>query len=100
MVDYVALKGNKLFAIGRILENGNYIKKVFYLEKNINKDKELGDYYLKELKEIKIEEKDQRIVPVKLCIGNKNTYVLCVNGNNLIKEIEEVNKKEQINEII
>ena len=95
-VDQIVLKGNKLFAIGRILENRNYIKKLFSLEKNINQDKELGNYFLHEIKEIKLEDKDSRIIPVKICIGNKSTYVLCVNGNNLIKEIEENNIKNNI----
>ena len=94
------LKGYKLFAIGRILENGNYIKKLFSLEKNTSQNKELGPYFLKEFKELNIEEKNSRIIPVKICIGDTNTYVLCINGNILIKEIEENNLKNQINDYL
>ena len=97
LVDYVTIF-NILFAIGRILENGNYVKKVFYLEKNINND--LDYYYLKEFKDIKIEDKDSINVPMKIFVGYEKIYVLYVNGNNLLKEIEEVNKKEEINQII
>lgn len=97
LVDYVTIF-NILFAIGRILENGNYVKKVFYLEKNINND--LDYYYLKEFKDIKIEDKDSINVPMKIYVGYEKIYVLYVNGNNLLKEIEEVNNKEEINQII
>ena len=76
------------------------MKKVFHLEKNINKFNDLDYYYLKEFKDIKIEDKDSINVPVKIYVGPEKIYVLYVNGNNLLKEIEEVNKKEEINQII
>ena len=96
-VDQIALNGNNLLSISRILENGNYIKKLFYLERNTFQDKNIGPYFLKEFKELNLQDKNSRIIPVKICLGDTNAYVLCINENTLIKEIEE-NMKNKIND--
>ena len=93
IVDQIYLDHRNAFAICRILKDGNYIKKLFSLENNNNSIE--FPYILKEVKLFDIKENDSRIIPIKLFIGENKTYVLCVNENNLINEINEANTKEK-----
>ena len=106
IIEQVSLGHNKLFAIGRILENGNYIKKLFSLEtrmlrnKNKEKEKEKFQFYLKEVEIINAKENNSRIIPLKILVGEDKVYILTVNEEDLIKKVNENKvKSEQVNEI-
>ena len=88
IVDKIYLAYNKLFALGRILENGNYIKKLFSLEEVLS-NSEKKSYILKEVKIFNINENNSRIIPLKVYITENKTYVLGVNENSLINEIND-----------
>ena len=95
--DKIYLGYNKLFAIVKIFENENYIKKIISLEedKDNSEDNDYDYYYdtqknpyiLNEVIIFNKKEENSRIMPIKLCIGENKVYVLCVNENNLLKEI-------------
>ena len=101
IIEDVSLGYNKLFAIGRILENGNYVRKLFYLETNKSKNdknEKKDRFILKEVKIMNILENNSRIVPVKVLIGDTKVFILTVNEGDLIKEINEYSKnKAEIN---
>ena len=82
--DYISLGYDKFYAIVRIFENGNYIKKIFTLEVC-----DSNSIILKEVKIFNKKEDNSRIIPIKLLIGKNKVYVLSVNENNLLKEINE-----------
>ena len=96
-VDYISLNNEKFFAICKTLNNDNYIQKIFYLEYD-----EIGmlsgieneALYLSEIKSLKMNNNNSKITPLKICIGINQAYVLCVEDNNLIKEIENNIKEE------
>ena len=96
IIEQISLGYDQFFAIGRTLENGNYIKKLFSLEVEKSKDKEKFPFVLKEVKIMNIEENHSRIVPIKVLVDKNKTYVLAINEGNLINFINE-NKKNQIN---
>ena len=87
-VDSVISNNGIFFAICRILENGNYIKKIFYLDYNNSTFKP----YIYEIKDLNINN-NSKITPLKLYLENEKVYVICVENNDLIKEINEMNKK-------
>ena len=90
IIEKVSLGHNKLFAIGRTLENGNYIKKLFSLEtkmlkeKNKEKDKEKIGYYLKEVEIMNAKKNNSRIIPLKILAGEDKAYVLTINEEDLM----------------
>ena len=97
IIDQVAISNTHLLAIGRCLENGNYVKKLFSCGNN--KKGALGlkiisfnDKNMKEkLTEVKIKDKDnenRNLIPLKLSIGVHRSFVLCVDENELIQEIK------------
>ena len=76
------------------MENRNYIKKLFVLEDNGSF--EAFPFYLKEIKIIDKDDANSRIIPIKIFIGQKRTYFLCINENKLIDEIIQNDKKNEI----
>ena len=94
IVDKIELNKGKLFAFARVLENNNYIKKLFSLELR-NKNYE-SPYTLKEIELRNLEDNSSRLVPMKVCIGENKSYVLCIDENKIIKEINENNKDNKI----
>ena len=96
IIEQISLGYNKLFAIGRTLKNGNYIKKLFSLETEKTKDKEKFQFFLKEVKIMDVKENNSRIVPIKVLVGKNKVYVLSINEDNLIKSINE-NKENKTN---
>ena len=106
IIDKVAISNTHILAIGRVLENGNYVKKLFCCGNNKKgalgldicsfSDKNIID----KLTKIKIKDKDNdnaNMIPLKLSIGIHRSFVLCVDENELIEEIN--NKKNNENNI-
>ena len=92
-----------MLAIGRVLENGNYVKKLFSCGNNKKgalgldicsfSDKNMID----KLTEIKIKDNENtNLIPIKLSIGIHRSFVLCIDENELIKEINNKENKENI----
>ena len=95
IVDKISLNNYILYAIGRKLENGNFIKKLFILGDNNNSNKKELPFILKEVNIIHKQDNNSRIIPVKILIGQNRTYFLCVNENQLIEEIIQNSKKNE-----
>ena len=99
IIDQVAISNTHILAIGRVLENGNYIKKLFAcgnnkkgalgLEISSFSDKNMID----KLTEVKIKE---NLIPIKLSIGIHRSFVLCVDEKELIEEIKSKKADEHI----
>ena len=99
IIDQVAISNTHILAIGRVLENGNYIKKLFAcgnnkkgalgLEISSFSDKNMID----KLTEVKIKE---NLIPIKLSIGIHRSFVLCVDEKELIEEIKLKKADEHI----
>ena len=89
IIDKIALNHDCLYAIGRKLENGNYIKKLFSLEVT----DEIFPFVLKEIDIIDKEGNNSRMIPVQILIGEKKTFFLCVNENEILNEIMEDEQK-------
>ena len=99
IVDKIFLNYNKLYAIGRKLENGNYTCKLFLLDKSVPFSEE-NPLMLKEINITNPEDNNSRIIPIKILIGQNKTYFLCIDENQLINEIIKNNEKKYIyNEI-
>ena len=103
IIDQVAISNTHLLAIGRVLENGNYVKKLFSCGNNKKgalgldicsfSDKNMID----KLTEIKIKDNENtNLIPIKLSIGIHRSFVLCIDENELIKEINNKENKENI----
>ena len=94
IVDKIELNKGKLFAFVRTLENNNYIKKLFSLEFS-DKFYE-SQNILKEIELINSDDNNSRPIPIKICIEENKSYILCIDENNLMKEINEIteNNKE------
>ena len=96
IIDQVAISNTHIIAIGRCLENGNYVKKLFSCGNNrkgalgikINSFSNIDN--LEKLTEVKInpEDKDSKLIPIKLAVGNNRSFVLCVDENELIQQIK------------
>ena len=106
IIDQVAISNTHLLAIGRCLENGNYVKKLFSCGNN--KKGALGlkirsfsdNNMIDKLTEVKIIDKEKdnsNLIPIKLSIGIHRSFVLCVDENELIQEIKNKENKTQIN---
>jgi len=90
IVEQISLSYNKLFLIGRVLENDNYIKKLFSLEKEEkNLQENEKQFILKEVKIFDIKEGGSRIVPIKVLVGETKVFVLSINEDELIRKINE-----------
>ena len=96
--DQVAISNTHVLAIGRALENGNYIKKLFScgnnrkgalgakidsFSKNINISEKLA-----EIKLINNKNENLKLIPIKLSVGNHRSFVLCVDENEIINKIK------------
>ena len=98
IIDKICLNYDQLYAIGRKLEKGNYISKLFILDKIDYFSLALGNpFFLKEINLINKDDNNSRIIPLKILIGENKTYFLCVDENILIDEIIESNKEKNIN---
>ena len=88
LFDKIYLGNNKLFAIVKAFENGNYIKKIITIEEE-DEDYYVDYYNLVEVKLFNSKGNTSRIIPIKLCLGKDNVYVLCLQENELLKKINE-----------
>ena len=95
IVDDVAISTSHMLILGRVNENGIYTKKLYACGDNskgalghkISNNKELN--HSSQIYEIKICEDNKKLIPMKLTIGDNKSYVLCIDENELIKEIKE-----------
>ena len=100
IIDKISLNHDYLYAFGRKLEDGHYIKKLFLLENNLSYPFEKNAFILKEINIIDKNENKSNIIPIKILIGQNRTYCLCIKENNLIKEnIEGVKENEIVNKV-
>ena len=107
IVDDVAISTSHMLIIAREYdkEKGVYIKKLFGSGSNakgalglpINSNE--GDNFISSIKEIPLlDENKKKLVPIKLTIGDNKSYVLCINEEELIKNIK--NKENNDNDNI
>ena len=105
IIDHAAISNTHILAIGRCLENGNYVKKLFSCGNNKKgalglKIKSFNDKNMvNKLKEVKVIDKDNEksnLIPIKLSIGVHRSFVLCVDENELIEEIKNKEKNSVI----
>ena len=98
--DQVAISNTHILAIGRALENGNYVKKLFSCGNNkkgalgVKIDSFSNIYISEKLSEVKLinkEDEKSKLVPIKISVGNHRSFVLCVDENEIINQI---NNKE------
>ena len=100
IIDKISFNHNYLYAIGRKLENGNYLKKLFLLEDNKLYPSQKIPFVLKEINIEDKENNNSRIIPIKILVGQIRTYFLCINENELIKEyIQDVKENEVIDKV-
>ena len=97
IIDEVAISTTHILAIGRSLENGNYVRKLFSCGNNrkgalgvkMNSFEDIDNTdKLSEVKIINENDENSRLIPIKLSIGNNRSFVLCVDENELIQEIK------------
>ena len=72
--------------IGKKLERGIYYKRLFYLEKTHSLFSKIYHFILHEIKLIN-NNIDSRLKPLKICNGDSRAYILCLEEDELIKEI-------------
>ena len=94
--DKIELNFDNFYAFGRILENGNYISKLFSIKitehasskncKNLN--------FIVEAINMNKKKNNSKIIPVKMLIRKNRTYCLCIDENKLIEEIEKNNENK------
>ena len=95
LFDKIYLRDDKLFAIVKAFENGNYIQKIVTLEEVEENDYDAyytqnnNKFILNEVKLFDLKGDNSKIMPIKLCIGKNKVYVLCVEENKLIKYIND-----------
>ena len=90
IIDKISLNHDCLYAVGRELENGNYIKKLYTL------DSKTSTLILKELNLDNKKDKNSRIIPIKIILGKERTYCLCIDENEIVDEIvqkDDINKE-------
>ena len=89
IIDKIFLNNECLYAIGRQLNNENYITKLYALTSDFN----LEEFNLDNKKD-----KNSGIIPINIIIGKERTYFLCIDENEMLNEIEkidEINKEIQ-----
>ena len=96
IVDNIAVNDGIFLAIGKVLDNENYVKKLFSLDFKLSYDYyQTTNFSFNEIKLTNEKNKNSRISPLKICIGDNTIFVLCIENEYLIKEIKENNIKEQ-----
>lgn len=97
IIDEVAISSTHILAIGRSLENGNYVRKLLSCGNNrkgalgvkINSFEDTDNTdKLSEVKIINENDENSRLIPIKLSIGDNRSFVLCLDENQLIHEIK------------
>ena len=95
IVDEVAISSSHILIIARKYENGSYVRKLFGIGDNskgalglpnIEKKPETNKSLIKEIP--LFNEKNQKLVPIKITIGENKSYILCVNEEELVQEIK------------
>ena len=96
IIDEVAISNTHILAIGRSLENGNYVRKLFSCGNNrkgalgvkMNSFEDIDNTdKLSEVKIVNENDKNSKLIPIKLSIGDHRSFVLCVDENEFNKEI-------------
>ena len=97
-IDNISIGNKEIFAICRVFNEGYYTKKIFYLQfKESYISREGFTFILKEIESLNLNSNNSIITPLKIIIGDKKCFVLCVENGNLIKEINERNKNNKDN---
>ena len=102
IVDDVAITKSHMLIIAREYDNekGIYVKKLFGNGSNskgalglpINSNEE--ENFISSIREIPIlDENNKKLIPIKLSIGDNKSYVLCINEEELVKNIKNNNKE-------
>ena len=95
IVDEVAISSSHILIIARKYENGSYVRKLFGIGDNskgalglpISENKSESNNNM--IKEIPLfNEKNQKLIPIKITIGENKSYILCVNEEELVQEIK------------
>ena len=94
IVDKIFLNYYNLYVIGRALNDGKYITKLFSLEINFSNEK--PNLILKAINLLDNDDKNSKIIPIKILIREFRAYCLCIDENKLIEKY--INKNEE-NEI-
>ena len=100
IVDEVAICRSHMLIIARQYENGCYTRKLFGYGDNSKGALGLpidtnNETFVKTIKEIPIlNEKNEKLIPVKLAIGDNKSYILCVNENDLIQRINDAKTRD------
>ena len=101
IVDDVAISTSHILIIGRKYENGTYVRKLFGIGDNskgalglpIGENKPESNNSM--IKEIPLfNEKNQKLIPMKITIGENKSYILCVNEEELVQEIKSAEIKD------
>ena len=101
IVDEVAICSSHMLIIARQYENGSYIRKLYGYGDNskgalgLPMTQNNNEINIKSIKEIPIfNEKNEKLIPIKLAIGENKSYILCVDENELIQEIKTSKNKD------
>ena len=101
IVDEVAICSSHMLIIARQYENGAYIRKLFGYGDNskgalgLPMTQKNNEINIKSIKEIPIfNDKNEKLIPIKLAIGENKSYILCVDENELIQEIKSSKNKD------
>ena len=106
IVDEVAISSSHILIIARKYENGSYVRKLFGLGDNskgalgLPNDENKPESNISMIKEIPLfNEKNQKLIPIKITIGENKSYILCVNEEELVQEIKsaKINDDKEYN---
>ena len=101
IVDDVVISRSHMLIIARKYENGEYIRKLYGYGDNskgalgltITENK--NEIVKNSIKEIPLmDDKNNKLTPIKMTIGDNKSYILCVNENELLNEINQLTKKD------
>ena len=100
IVDEVAICRSHMLFIARKYENGEYIRKLFGYGDNskgalgLPMTNNKSDM-INTIEEIPLfNDKNEKLIPMKLTIGDNKSYILCVNEKELLKEINNSKIKD------
>ena len=101
IVDEVAISSSHILIIARKYENGSYVRKLFGLGDNskgalgLPNGENKSESNNSMIKEIPLfNEKKQKLIPIKITIGENKSYILCVNEEDLVQEIKSAEIKD------